>query len=115
LARRDDGDKKNDAAALEGATLEHASAPPGCAPASSVASVSFGTGASDGVVDMADEDAAPPRRRALPGLEATAPLAVGPSKGLAAVLVGSRRIALLDLEEDECDEDDSDEDEEEHE
>ena len=36
--------------------------------------------------------------------------------GLAAVLVGSRRIALLDLEEDECDEDDSDdEDEEEHE
>ena len=113
LARRDDGD--DDAAALEGATLEHASAPPGCAPASSVASVSFGTGASDGVVDMADEDAAPPRRRALPGLEATAPLAVGPSKGLAAVLVGSRRIALLDLEEDECDEDDSDEDEEEHE
>ena len=116
LARRDDGDEKNDdAAALEGATLEHASAPPGCAPASSVASVSFGTGASDGVVDMADEDAAPPRRRALPGLEATAPLAVGRSKGLAAVLVGSRRIALLDLEEDECDEDDSDEDEEEHE
>ena len=114
LARRDDGD--DDAAALEGATLEHASAPPGCAPASSVASVSFGTGSSDGVVDMADEDAAPPRRRALPGLEATAPLAVGRSKGLAAVLVGSRRIALLDLEEDECDEDDSDdEDEEEHE
>jgi hypothetical protein len=28
------------------------------------------------------------------------------------VLVGSRRITLLDLEEDECDEDDSDEDEE---
>ena len=114
LARKDDGD--DDADALEGATLEHASGPPGCAPASSVASVSFGTGSSDGVVDMADEDAAPPRRRALPGLEATAPLAVGPSKGLAAVLVGSRRIALLDLEEDECDEDDSDdEDEEEHE
>ena len=114
LARKDDGD--DDADALEGATLEHASGPPGCAPASSVASVSFGTGSSDGVVDMADEDAAPPRRRALPGLEATAPLAVGRSKGLAAVLVGSRRIALLDLEEDECDEDDSDdEDEEEHE
>ena len=116
LARRDDGDDFFDAAALEGedaAALEHASAPPGCAPASSVASVSFGGG--HGVVDMADEDAAPPRRRALPGLEATAPLAVGPSKGLAAVLVGSRRIALLDLEEDECDEDDSDEDEEEHE
>ena len=114
LARKDDGD--DDADALEGATLEHASGPPGCAPASSVASVSFGTGSSDNVVDMADEDAAPPRRRALPGLEATAPLAVGRSKGLAAVLVGSRRIALLDLEEDECDEDDSDdEDEEEHE
>ena len=47
------------------------------------------------------------RYRALPGLVATAPLAVGRSKGLAAVLVGSRRIVLLDLEEDEGDEDDS--------
>ena len=44
---------------------------------------------------------------------ATAPLAVGPAKGLAAVLVGSRRIVLLDLEEDECDEDDEEEEEEE--
>jgi len=53
----------------------------------------------------------PPRRRTLPGLEATAPLAVGTRKGLAAVLVGTRRIVLLDLEEDESDEDESDEDE----
>ena len=52
------------------------------------------------------------RRRSLPGLKATPPLAVGTAKGLAAVLVGSRRIVLLDLEEDECDEDDESEDEE---
>ena len=112
LARRDDADDADD----EDATLEPASAPPGCAPSSSVASVSFGGSTSgperDDVVDMAEEDASRPRRRTLPGLQATAPLAVGPSKGLAAVLVGSRRITLLDLEEDECDEDDSDEDEE---
>ena len=31
--------------------------------------------------------------------------AVGRQKGLAAVLVGQKRIVLLDLEEDECDED----------
>ena len=115
LARRDDRD--DDVDAREGATLEPASAPPGCAPASSVASAAFGGSASgterdDDAMDATHEDAAPPRRRMLPGLEATAPLAVGPSKGLAAVLVGSRRIALLDLEEDECDEDDGDDDEE---
>ena len=110
--KRDDDDDDD-------ATLEPASAPPGCAPSSSVASVSFGGSASgpepprDDVVDMAEEELlSRPRRRTLPGLQATAPLAVGPSKGLAAVLVGSRRITLLDLEEDECDEDDSDEDEE---
>ena len=70
LARKDDGDDDADAQKKKkkGATLERASGPPGCAPASSVASVSFGTGSSDGAVDMADEDAAPPRRRALPGL-----------------------------------------------
>ena len=114
LATRDD-----DADDDDDATLEPASAPPGCAPSSSVASVSFGGSASgpepprDDVVDMAEEELlSRPRRRTLPGLQATAPLAVGPSKGLAAVLVGSRRITLLDLEEDECDEDDSDEDEE---
>ena len=114
LATRDDDDDDDD-----DATLEPASAPPGCAPSSSVASVSFGGSASgpepprDDVVDMAEEELlSRPRRRTLPGLQATAPLAVGPSKGLAAVLVGSRRITLLDLEEDECDEDDSDEDEE---
>jgi len=45
------------------------------------------------------------RRRSLPGTVATAPLAVGRQKGLAAVLVGQKRIVLLDLEEDECDED----------
>ena len=115
LARRDDRD--DDVDAREGATLEPASAPPGCAPASSIASAAFGGSASgterdDDAMDATHEDAAPPRRRMLPGLEATAPLAVGPSKGLAAVLVGSRRIALLDLEEDECDEDDGDDDEE---
>jgi anaphase-promoting complex subunit 4 len=60
---------------------------------------------------MGDDVSKALRRRTLPGLEATAPLGVGPRKGLAAVLVGSRRIVLLDLEEDECDEDDSDEDE----
>ena len=114
LARSDAGDDA--AAAREGATLEPASAPPGCAPASSVASASFGgpglSGAErDDAMDTAVEDAAPPRRRTLPGLEATAPLAVGPSKGLAAVLVGARRIVLLDLEEDECDDDDDDDEE----
>jgi anaphase-promoting complex subunit 4 len=56
-------------------------------------------------------DASAARARRLPGLVATAPLAVGPAKGLAAVLVGSRRIVLLDLEEDECDEDDDEEEE----
>ena len=115
LARRDDRD--DDVDAREGATLEPASAPPGCAPASSIASAAFGGSASgterdDDAMDATHGDVAPPRRRMLPGLEATAPLAVGPSKGLAAVLVGSRRIALLDLEEDECDEDDGDDDEE---
>ena len=74
----------------------------GCVPASGVtripADAGGGAGRDEGV-----------RYRSLPGLEATPPLAVGPSKGLAAVLVGSRRIVLLDLEEDECDEEDSDE------
>jgi anaphase-promoting complex subunit 4 len=89
--------------------------PPGCAPASSVSSVAFYRGAPEDAEAMDAEDAAtarPPRRRTLPGLEATAPLAVGLKKGLAAVLVGARRIALLDLEEDECDEDDESESEE---
>ena len=84
-----------------------AAPPPGCAPVSSVVSVSF----ESGETEMGDDVSTALRRRTLPGLEATAPLAVGPRKGLAAVLVGSRRIVLLDLEEDECDEDDSDEDE----
>jgi hypothetical protein len=83
-----------------------AAAPPlGCVPSSGVTHVppasAEGGGREDGV-----------RYRSLPGLEATPPLAVGPSKGLAAVLVGSRRIVLLDLEEDECDEEDSDADDE---
>jgi anaphase-promoting complex subunit 4 len=50
--------------------------------------------------------AAGTRYRSLPGTIATPPLAVGRAKGLAAVLVGQKRIVLLDLEEDECDEDD---------
>ena len=84
--------------------------PPGCAPASSIVSVSFQPGDADATGDGAAPER-PPRRRTLPGLEATAPLAVGTRKGLAAVLVGTRRIVLLDLEEDESDEDESDEDE----
>jgi len=78
--------------------------PPGCVPSSGVHAVpenGESAGRDTGV-----------RYRSLPGLEATLPLAVGPSKGLAAVLVGSRRVVLLDLEEDECDEEDSDGDEE---
>jgi len=72
--------------------------PPGCVPAEGAAEMrERGEGAAAGGA----------RYRALPGLVATAPLAVGWSKGLAAVLVGSRRIVLLDLEEDEGDEDDS--------
>ena len=72
--------------------------PPGCVPAEGAAEMrERGEGAAAGGA----------RYRALPGLVATAPLAVGRSKGLAAVLVGSRRIVLLDLEEDEGDEDDS--------
>ena len=54
-----------------------------------------------------------PRWRSLPGLVAAAPLAVGRAKGLAAVLVGSRRAVLLDLEEDENEESDEEESDEE--
>lgn len=92
--------------ALHHDVVATASPPPpssalGCVPPSGVAFIPAngeGAGREDGV-----------RYRSLPGLEATPPLAVGPAKGLAAVLVGSRRIVLLDLEEDECDEDESDE------
>ena len=76
-----------------GGTVARPRPPPGCVPEAGVL------------------DASAARARRLPGLVATAPLAVGPAKGLAAVLVGSRRIVLLDLEEDECDEDDDEEEE----
>ena len=78
-----------------------ASPPPGCVPSGGV----VGFGLEGGVSEGATEGV---RRRWLPGLKATPPLAVGTAKGLAAVLVGTRRIVLLDLEEDECDEEDSD-------
>ena len=58
-----------------------------------------------GAEDAGGRRGARARRRSLPGMVATAPLAVGRQKGLAAVLVGQKRIVLLDLEEDECDED----------
>ena len=66
---------------------------PGCAPARGVLRMPAAGGGGGA------------RRRSLPGTVATAPLAVGRQKGLAAVLVGQKRIVLLDLEEDECDED----------
>ena len=66
---------------------------PGCVPARGVLRMPAGGGGGGA------------RRRSLPGTVATAPLAVGRQKGLAAVLVGQKRIVLLDLEEDECDED----------
>ena len=74
------------------------SAPPGCVPARGVLRVPARVKESP--------VAAGTRYRSLPGTIATPPLAVGRAKGLAAVLVGQKRIVLLDLEEDECDEDD---------
>ena len=78
-----------DADALGAAAAES----PGCVPARGVLRMTAGGGGGGA------------RRRSLPGTVATAPLAVGRQKGLAAVLVGQKRIVLLDLEEDECDED----------
>ena len=78
-----------DADALGAAPTES----PGCVPARGVLRMTAGGGGGGA------------RRRSLPGTVATAPLAVGRQKGLAAVLVGQKRIVLLDLEEDECDED----------
>ena len=94
LARKDDGD--DDADALECRALPHASGSDGCAPAASrlVASVATEP-AWDDVVD-GGEDAAPRRRASSRGVEATAPLAVGPSS-LAAWLKISVAARALDL------------------
>ena len=101
-----DAFKRVDAGGMRGAAASKP--PPGCVPP-------------EGVVDVPDPSAsaaaaaagggggAGPRWRSLPGLVAAAPLAVGRAKGLAAVLVGSRRAVLLDLEEDENEESDEEE------
>ena len=105
-----DAFKRVDAGGMRGAAASKP--PPGCVPP-------------EGVVDVPDPSAsaaaaaagggggAGPRWRSLPGLVAAAPLAVGRAKGLAAVLVGSRRAVLLDLEEDENEESDEEESDEE--
>ena len=105
-----DAFKRVDAGGMRGAAASKP--PPGCVPP-------------EGVVDVPDPSASRRRRRpgaagargrggGLPGLVAPPRRSrSGGREGLAAVLVGSRRAVLLDLEEDENEESDEEESDEE--